>query len=159
MSASVRKSIVAAAAAGTLMAAGIATASTASKPPTGTYRDGPLVASFSAPTVHPNCKQKWPVTVKATLNGKPAHATAYYEFVFKGVVESKQYPYSSTSKNPHNHLWSFTGGFTDGTFGPLGATAVGIPLNVRAVITDDKYTAYPGLNITVVKVSGCVAIH
>ncbi len=101
------------------------------------------------------------MTVNATLNGKPAHATAFYQFLYKGTVENTQYPFSSTSKNPgpHPHVWSFTGGFTDNTFGPFGALAVGLPLNIRAVVKDGKYTAYPGLNVVVVKVSGCKIIR
>ncbi len=126
-----------------------------------TYRDGPLTATFSGPTHHPNCKQKWPVTVTAKFHGKPAHATAYYQFLLNGTtpIGHRQYPFSSTKKNPHDHLWHFRGRFYDNTFGPFGALAVGQRLTVRAVIHDGRYTAYPSYAVKVVKVKGCRAIR
>jgi hypothetical protein len=132
-------------------AVGVATAAT------GSYSDGPLSATFSASTTHPNCKQLWPVTITARYNGRPAHATAKYQFLYNGQWVSTVYPFSGTRKNPHNRLWHFVGGFTDNGFGPFGALAVGHTLNVRAVIKDGKYTAYPGLYVTIRNASGCKA--
>jgi hypothetical protein len=149
-----RKTVPLAMTVAALAAAGVASAAV-----TGSYRDGPLTATFSASTRHPNCKQKWPVTVSARYNGKPAHATAIYQFLYDGQLVNTQYPYSSTAKNPHGHIWHFTGGFTDPTFGPFGSLAVGQHLTVRAVIKDGRYTAYPSLAVSVVSVPGCKALR
>jgi hypothetical protein len=124
---------------------------------TSTYRSGPLTATFSAGTHYPNCKQKWPVTVTARYNGRPAHATAFYQFLYGGQVVSTQYPFSGTSRNPQNRIWSFYGSFTDNGFGPFGALAVGHPLTVRAVVKAGRYTAYPSYYVRVVNASGCPA--
>jgi hypothetical protein len=148
-----RRRLALAGAAATIMlsTAAIADASTS------TYRNGPLTATFSARTHTPNCKQKWPVTVTAKLHGKPAHATAFYQFLFAGQVESTQYPFGGTRKNPHNRPWHFYGSFIDTTFGPFGAAAVGLPLTVRAVVKVPHYTAYPAFPVRVVSVPGCPA--
>jgi hypothetical protein len=135
--------------------AALAVAAGAGAAVTGSYRDGPLTATFSASTHHPNCKQKWPVTVTARYNGKPARATAFYQFLYDGQLVNTQYPYSDTSKNPHGHVWHFVGGFTDPTFGPFGSLAVGQHLTVRAVIKEGSYTAYPSLAVSVVTAPGC----
>ena len=120
------------------------------------YRDGPLTATFTVPTNHPNCKQLWPVTVTATYNGKPAHGIAYYQFLYNNQLVSTQYPYSHTSRNAHNHKWAFYGSFYDNTFGPFGARSVGYTLYVRAVVQVGRYTAYPGdRSVRVVSTSGC----
>ena len=116
---------------------------------TGRYTAGGLTATFSASTTRPNCKQKWPVTVTATYHGRKARGTAYYQFLFGGQLESTQYPYGGTSRNPHSHLWSFDGSFYDNTFGPFGANAVGYKIDVRAVVQVNGVRAYPGLIVTV----------
>jgi hypothetical protein len=132
-----------------LILAGAANASTTS------YKSGPLTATFTAGTHHPNCKQYWPVTVTARYQGKLAHATAYYQFLYGGQVVGTVNPYSGTPRNPHNRIWHFYGGFTDDMFGPFGARAVGHPLTVRAVVQVSHYTAYPSYAVTVVSVPGC----
>lgn len=122
----------------------------------GSYRDGPLSATFSAPTNYPNCKQMWPVTVTARWNGHPAHASAFYRFLYNGrPVGSRQYPFGGTRRNPHYHVYSFYGGFYDNTFGPFGALAEGHKIVVQAVVSDGRYTAYPGTWVVVQKASGC----
>jgi hypothetical protein len=146
-----RKATALAVTAAALVAVGVASASTSS------YSDGPLTATFAAGTHYPNCKQKWPVTVAARYNGKPAHGTAYYQFLSGGQVVGTQYPYSGTSRNPRNRIWTFYGSFTDNTFGPFGALAVGHPLTVRAVVRVSRFTAYPSYFVQVVKTRGCPA--
>ena len=145
--------------AGTVAVAALAFTGVASASITARSSSGPLTASFTAPTHTPNCKQKWPVTVAATWSGHPAHASAYYQFVFQGQVVSTQYPYGNTSKNPHGHVWSFYKSFYDNTFGPFGSNAVGQTLVVRAVVRDGKYAAYPSLWVKVQNASGCHASH
>ncbi len=147
------KTILIAVTAAALMAVGAASAATSA------YRDGPLTATFSAGTHHPNCKQKWPVTVTARFHGRPAHATAFYQFLHGGAVVGKQYPYADTRRNPHKRLWHFYNRFTDNTFGPFGALAVGAPLTVRAVVKVGRYTAYPSYSVKVVNAHGCRAIR
>jgi hypothetical protein len=138
-------------AAALLVVVGVASASTTS------YSDGPLTATFSAGTHHPNCKQLWPVTVTARYYGKPAHATAYYQFLSGGQLVGTVNPFSSTSHNPHNRIWHFYGSFYDYTFGPFGALSVGHPLTVRAVVAVSRYTAYPSYSVQVVSARGCPA--
>jgi hypothetical protein len=124
---------------------------------TGSYSDGPLTATFSASTRHPNCKQYWPVTVTAKYHGHPAHATAFYQFLYNGSLVSTQNPWAHTRRNPHNRPWRFYGSYTDNTFGPFGALAVGQTLDVRAVVQVGSYTAYPGLYVTTRNARGCSA--
>lgn len=145
----------------TILATGVAAAAlagAAGATSTGTdNRDGPLTATFSARGHHPNCKQKWPVTVTARYNGRPAHATAYYQFLLyqSQQLVAKQYPFGGTRRNPHNRVYRFYGGFTDNTFGPFGARAIGYKIIVRAVVQDGRYTVYPGTWVEVVRASGC----
>ena len=105
----------------------------------------------------PNCKQRWPITVTARYDGKPAHATAFYQFLSGGQLVGTQYPFSDTPRNRHNQIWRFYGSFTDDTFGPFGALAVDHPLTVRAVVKVSRYTAYPSYFIRVVNAHGCPA--
>jgi hypothetical protein len=146
-----RKVIPLATAVAALGAAGVASAAT------GSYSDGPLTATFSASTRHPNCKQRWPVTVTATFHGHAARGTAFYQFLYNGSLVSTQYPYAHTPKNRRNRIWHFDGSFTDNGFGPFGALSVGHTINVRAVISVGGYTAYPGLYINVRHTGGCPA--
>lgn len=146
------KTILVAVTAAALVTVGVANAATTS------YRDGPLTATFKAGTGRPNCKQKWPVTVTARYNGKPAHATAFYQFMSGNTVVSHQNPFAGTSRNRRNTIWHFYGSFYDNTFGPFGALAVGHKLTVRAVVTVGHYTAYPSYKVLVVKTSGCRAV-
>jgi len=145
-----RRAIVLGPVAALLIGAGVAAASVG-----GAYRDGPLRATFSAPTHYPNCKQRWPVTVTATWNGHPAHASAKYQFLYNGSLVSTQYPFGGTRRNPHYHWYVFRGRFYDNTFGPFGALSVGRKLVVRAVVSDGRYTAYPGTWVVVQKASHC----
>ena len=138
------------------IAAALAMAPSAVASVGGSYRDGPLSATFSVPTHYPNCKQKWPVTVTARWNGHSAHASAFYRFLYNGTpVGGRQYPFGGTPRNPHYHVYVFYSGFYDNTFGPFGALAVGHKIVVQAVISDGRYTAYPGTWVVVQKVSGC----
>jgi hypothetical protein len=95
-------------------------------------KSGPLSASMVPSTHHPTIKQLWPLTVTATLNGKPAHATAKYEFLFNGLVVSTQYP-------RYNKHFTFTGKYTD-KLGPFGSSSQGQPLTLRVVISDGGHT-------------------
>jgi hypothetical protein len=126
---------------------------------TSSYRDGPLTATFTAGTHHPTCKQFWPVTVTARYNGKPTHATAFYQFLYGGHVVGKVYPFSHTPLNTHNRIWHFYSRFTDKSFGPFGALAVGTPLTVRAVVQVGRYKAYPSYSVQVVRVPGCPVVR
>jgi hypothetical protein len=123
-----------------------------------TWRSGPLTATLYAGTHSPNCKQLWPVKVVATYNGRPARATAYYEFEYNNKVVEKINVFSATRRNPHNRLWHFTGWFYDNTFGPFGALAEGHTIYVVAVVQDGRYTARPYWRVDVVKTKGCKPI-
>lgn len=121
------------------------------------YTSGPLTATFSASTTHPNCKQLWPVTITARYHGSPTNATAYYQFLHNGQVVATQPVLGGTKRNPHSRLYHFYGSVYDTSFGPFGALSVGYRLDVRAVVQVGRYTAYPGLYVTVTKTSGCPA--
>lgn len=86
---------------------------------------GKLEASMIPGTHHPKINVNWPLKVTATLGGKPAHATAVYEFLFAGTVVSTQYP-------RNNKHFSFTGHFSDNLVFP-GASE-GESLTLRVVI-------------------------
>jgi hypothetical protein len=87
---------------------------------------GPLKATMKPPPTHqPKVNTNVWITVTATLSGKPARATAKYQFLFAGAVVSTQYP----RYNPH---FSFTGHFTDNLVFP--PSAVGEPLTLRVLV-------------------------
>ena len=69
-------------------------------------RSGPLSATLTLSSRTPKINAPDPITVTATLNGRPARATAVYQFVFNGAVVSTQYPYN-------NKHYTFTGHFSD----------------------------------------------
>jgi hypothetical protein len=92
---------------------------------------GPLKATLSAPNHSPKINVEWPITVAATLSGKPAHASAIYQFLFGGSPVATQYPHS-------NKHYMFTGHFSDTLDFP--AASVGEPLTLRVVIKDAGHT-------------------
>ena len=93
---------------------------------------GPLAVTFTPPPTHkPKINTNVPISVTATLKGKPAHATAAYEFLFGGMVVSTQYP-------RNNKHFSFTGHFSDTLVFP--GSAVGEPLTLRVVIKAAGHT-------------------
>ncbi len=53
---------------------------------------GPLTATLAPSTHTPKINKNWPITVTATVKGKPAHATAAYEFLFAGMVVQHRVP-------------------------------------------------------------------
>jgi hypothetical protein len=144
-----RKASALAVTAGALVAVGVASASVVS------YTSGPLTATFAAGTHHPNCKQYWPVTVTARYHGQPAHAIAWYQFLYNGRVVGTEYPFGGKRQNPHYQKYHFYNSFTDTTFGPFGALSVGRRLTVRAVVQVSRYTAYPSYSVVVVNARGC----
>jgi hypothetical protein len=99
----------------------------------------PLAATLTPSTHTPKINTLVPIAVTATLNGKPAHATAVYLFLFGGSVVSTQYPYN-------NKHYSFTGHFSDKLNFP--ASSLGIPLTVRVVIKAGGRTVNLNCSIT-----------
>jgi hypothetical protein len=92
---------------------------------------GPLVATLTPSTHTPKINTKWPITVTATLHGRPAHATAIYKYLYGGSVVGTRYP---CNKKP----CSFTGHYNDTlTFPPA---SVGEPLTLRVVIKASGHT-------------------
>ena len=100
---------------------------------------GPLAAKLVPSTHTPKVNALVPITVTATLRGKPAHATAAYQFVFGGSVVSTQYPYN-------NKHFSFTGHFSDKLNFP--ASSLGFTLTLRVVIKAAGHTVNLNCSIT-----------
>jgi hypothetical protein len=115
--------------AGAVATAGTSTAAAAAKVIKGS--SGPLVATLTPSTHTPKINTLVPIAVTARLSGKPAHATAAYEFVFGGAVVSTQYPYN-------NKHFSFTGHFSDKLNFP--ASSLGFTLTLRVVIKAAGHT-------------------
>jgi hypothetical protein len=93
---------------------------------------GPLKATLAPSTHTPKVNAKWPITVTATLSGKPAHATAVYVFLVGGLpVGGTQYPY-------YNKHFSFTGHFSDKLVFP--PDSAGQPLTLRVVVKASGHT-------------------
>ena len=93
---------------------------------------GPLKATLTASTHTPKINQKVPITVRATLSGKPAHATAVYQFLLAGIqIAPTQYPFN-------NKHFSFTGHYSDSLVFP--AASVGQPLTLRVVVKASGHT-------------------
>lgn len=88
---------------------------------------GPLTVTLSPPATHtPKVNANVWVTVTATLNGKPAaNATAYYQFLYGGMVVGTGYV-------RNNKNFKFTGHFRDNLVFP--PSAVGQPLTVRIIV-------------------------
>ena len=107
-----------------------------------TVSSGPLSATIVPGTHHPKVNTNWPLTVTATLKGKPAHATAFYLFMLGPTVVSTQYPYS---KNPYH----FTGSYHDTFVWP--ADSLGQPLTLRVVVSAGGRKVNLDWNITSVK--------
>jgi len=101
---------------------------------------GPLSVTFVPSTHTPKVNAKWPLSVTATVNGKPAqHATAVYEFLFGGLVVSTQYP-------RFNKHFKFTGHFSDDLVFPPDSK--GEPLTLRVVIKASGHTVNLNWSIT-----------
>jgi hypothetical protein len=100
---------------------------------------GPLSATLLTGSHAPKVNVKYPITVTATLSGKPAHATAIYEFLFSGSVVSTQY----VKNNKH---FSFTGHYSDTLLFP--ADSAGEPLTLRVVIRAAGHTVNLNWSIT-----------
>jgi hypothetical protein len=115
----------------TLGACVFVTASAAAAPALVKQSSGPLSATLLPGTHTPKVNVKYPITVTATLSGKPAHATAIYEFLFGGAVVSTQY----VKSNKH---FSFTGHFSDKLLFP--PDSAGEPLTLRVVIRAAGHT-------------------
>jgi hypothetical protein len=120
-----------------------------------TQRSGPLTATMYAGTHYPNCKELWPVKVKATYNGSPANASAYYRFLVGGSVVGRVNVFYGTRRNRHNRLYHFVGSFYDNTFGPFGANADGQTIVVEVVVSENGHTVYPYYTVHVQKTQGC----
>jgi hypothetical protein len=93
---------------------------------------GPLVASMVPSTHNPKINAKWPLEVSATLHGKPARASAEYQFLLGFTVVSTQYPRS-------NKHFMFVGHFSDNLVFPPDSK--GEPLTLQVVIVDAGHTA------------------
>jgi hypothetical protein len=101
---------------------------------------GPLTATLTPSTHTPKINTLMPISVTATLNGKPAHATAAYQFLYGGaVVAPTQYPYN-------NKHFSFTGHFSDKLNFP--ASSLGFTLTLRVVIKAAGHTVNLPCSIT-----------
>ena len=101
---------------------------------------GPLAATLTPSTHTPKINTLMPISVTATLNGKPAHATAAYQFLYGGaVVAPTQYPYN-------NKHFSFTGHFSDKLNFP--ASSLGFTLTLRVVIKAAGHTVNLNCSIT-----------
>jgi len=100
----------AAAASGRVIGTGIVTGSVAG-----------ITATMRAGTHSPKVEQGWPIHVTVTANGRPAHASIGYEYLYAGAVVA------------HRSHYVFVGHFSDVLMWP--STAVGYPLTFRAVVT------------------------
>lgn len=96
-----------------------------------TAKSGALSGTLTAATHHPKINVKMPISVTATLSGKPAHATAKYNFLFAGSVVSTQ----AVKSNWH---FSFTGHYADTLDFP--AQSLGEPITLQVVVSSGGHT-------------------
>jgi hypothetical protein len=102
---------------------GARTSTTVTAAPTSVTVGGSLLgvtASMHPANHHPKVKAPWPISFTVTRDGRPAHASVSYEYLFAGQVVA------------HRSHYTFTGRFSDVFHWP--ASAVGYPLTFRAVI-------------------------
>jgi hypothetical protein len=126
-----RRLIISGLAAGALSLGICVTAGSAASKSLVTGTSGPLTAKLKPSSHTPKVNAKWPITVTATLSGKPAHATAVYQFLFDGAVVGTGY----VKNNKH---FSFTGHFSDSLVFPQ--SSLGEPLTLSVVITSAGHT-------------------
>jgi len=90
-----------------------------------TRASGPLTATLTASTHTPKINVDMTIAVTATLNGKPAHSTIIYQYLFAGAVVSTRYPCKGKA-------CTFTGHYRDTlTFPPA---SVGTALTLQVVV-------------------------
>jgi hypothetical protein len=93
-------------------------------------------------THHPQINKPWPLTVTATLRGKPAKAAAHYQFLYGGIVVSTQ----SVRGNKH---FMFTGHYHDKlTFPPPSLDQA---LTLQVVVSASGHTVDLDWAVTPVK--------
>jgi hypothetical protein len=101
--------------------------------PTVKASSGPLTAVLAPPPHDPTINRKVPITVTATVSGKPAKkATAYYVFLLAGVAVTAP-QYVNGNKN-----FTFNGHYSDTLDFP--AQSLGEPLTFRVVVKDAGHT-------------------
>jgi hypothetical protein len=121
-----RTAVIGGLAIGALVPAGAAMAAVIVK-----KSSGPLSATLTPSTHTPKVNAKWPITVTATLSGKPAHATAIYDFLLGEAVVGTEYP-------RYNKHFSFTGHFSDTLVFP--PDSAGEPLTLQVVVKASGHT-------------------
>ena len=93
-------------------------------------------AKLRAPGHHPHAGQPWRIKVSAHRdNGRPMHASAYYQFLFQGQVVKTcaARPHARNHhKCPTGAPYKFKGSYKDVLFFPK--KSIGIPLTFRVVV-------------------------
>jgi hypothetical protein len=84
----------------------------------------PLTAVLRTGGPHPKVNVDWPITIRVSAGGRPLRASVRYQFLLGGRVVARRSHYT------------FTGTFHDTITWP--ASAVGIPLVFRAVVTTSR---------------------
>ena len=88
-------------------------------------RAGALRATIVPSTHSPVVNRKWPLEVGATVAGKPAKASAVYDFLYGSLVVSAQHPFG-------NKHFTFTGTYHDNLVFP--ADSLGEPIALEVVV-------------------------
>jgi hypothetical protein len=93
-----------------------------------------FAAKLKAPTHHPKAGKPWVIHVSARRgNGRPVHASSYYQFVFNGQVVATRYPSPNNPHRGHRHKpWKFRGSYRDLIVWPK--RSIGQPLVFRVVV-------------------------
>jgi hypothetical protein len=95
-----------------------------------------FAARLRAPGHHPHAGKPWRIKVSAhRKNGRPMHASAYYQFLFNGNVvrTCAARPHARNHRKcPHGHPYRFFGSYRDTLIFPK--RAVGVPLTFRVVV-------------------------
>jgi hypothetical protein len=123
-------------------ALGLAASAAASAPTTVRGRSGPLSATIVPGPHNPKINTHWPLLVTATLNGKPAHATARYLYMLGYMVVATRNPFG---KSPYR----FTGHYKDTFVWP--PDSLGQSLTLRVVVTAGGHTVNLDWAVTPVK--------
>jgi hypothetical protein len=114
----------------------------AASTPTVKGDSGPLTATIEPGTHHPKVNTRWPLTVTATLHGKPARATSFYLYLLGSAQVGKEYPFG---KNPY---W-FTGHYSDHFVWPSDSLAQ--PLTLQVVVSSAGHTVRLDWAVTTVQ--------
>ena len=115
-----------------------------------TASNGPVRATLHAGTHHPRVNHHWSIQVTATVNGRPARAGAYYQFLYQNKDVSNQAVCPNAGvTNCKNWGFKFTGSYSDFLLFP--PQSINFPLTVRVVVSVGSRKVYLPYSVSAIR--------